>query len=479
MKDNSTQLAIIGGGPGGYAAAFLAADLGMTVTLIDPQDSPGGVCLYRGCIPSKALLHVAKLINETRAAGAWGLHFPQPRIELDKMRAWKEGVVGQLTLGLGQLVKQRKVEHIQATAIFQDAHTLKVTNAMGSHSSLRFEHAIIATGSRAARIPALDIDCERIWYSKEALALPQVPKRLLVIGGGYIGLELTTVYAALGSEVTVVEMTPTLLPGVDRELVRFLGKGIKPMVKEILLETTASDPKVDEHGIEISFNRADDKSFKRTFDTVLVAVGRRPVSTGLGLKNTAVQVDDKGFIQIDGQCRAAAPNIFAVGDVTGEPMLAHKASQQAQVAVEVIAGRRVAYEPAAVPAVVFTDPEVAWAGLGEAQAKAQGIDYSVARFPWAASGRAVTMGRGEGLTKLIIEAGTERIIGAAIVGPGAGEMIAEAVVAIEMAANVTDLSLCIHPHPTLSETLKEAAELFHGRATHLYRPLRKPKGASK
>lgn len=477
MAEQTTRLAVIGGGPGGYAAAFLAADLGMAVTLVEPETNPGGVCLYRGCIPSKALLHAAKLINEAQEAEDWGIHFARPRIDLDQLRNWKEGVVGQLTLGLGQLVKQRKVRHIQGSAVFQDHQTLMVTDNMGAQYRLRFEHAIIATGSRATRIPAFDIDSAHIWYSKDALALPRVPKRLLVVGGGYIGLELTTVYAALGAEVTVVEMTDALLPGADRELVRFLRKRLTHMTKEILLKTIAHSPNVQKNGIRISFKNANEEETIRIFDTVLVAVGRRPSSAGLALENTAVQVDGGGFIETDAQCRTDEPAIFAIGDVAGEPMLAHKASHEARVAVEVIAGRRVAYEPTAVPAVVFTDPEVAWAGLSEAEAKAQAIDHAVARFPWAASGRAVTLGRGEGMTKLVIDARSERILGAGIVGPGAGEMIAEAVLAIEMAANVTDLSLCIHPHPTLSETFKEAAEVFHGTATHLYRPKRKKKGA--
>ncbi len=479
MSPERTQLAVIGGGPGGYAAAFLAADLGRSVTLVDPMPQPGGACLYRGCIPSKALLHVARLIGEAREAKAWGLDFAEPGIDLDRMRRWKEQVVNQLTQGLGQLVKQRKIDHVRGTAAFQDNQTLVITDERGDRSSLHFEHAIIASGSRAARIPDFDSDSGRIWYSRAALDLPGVPKRLLVIGGGYIGLELTTVYAALGAEVTVVEMTASMLPGADRELVRFLRKRLAPTVKEILLETVAMAPKEQKNGIRVTLRDKAGKTAQRTFDTILVAVGRRPNSAGLGLDNTAVKVDEKGFLRIDEQRRTDEPSIFAIGDVAGEPMLAHKASHEARVAVEAILGRRVAYEPAVVPAVVFTDPEVAWAGLGEAEAKANGIDHTVVRFPWAASGRAITLGRGEGMTKLVVDTHSERILGAGIVGPGAGEMIAEAVVAIEMAATVTDLGLCIHPHPTLSETMKEAAEVFHGTATHLFRPVRKKKGAER
>ena len=474
MTDKSTQLVVVGGGPGGYAAAFLAADMGMDVTLVDPADNPGGACLYRGCIPSKALLHVAKLLNETREAAQWGIHFESPRIDVDQLRGWKEQVVGQLTGGLGQLVKQRKINHLRGTAVFKDAKTLTIVDGDGGLGvTLTFEHAIIATGSRATVIPGFDPDAEHIWYSKQALAVSEIPKRLLVIGGGYIGLELGSVYAALGTEVTVAEMMPGLLPGVDKELVRFLKKQLSSAFEGIHLKTTAADPKVQKNGVKVTLKGADGEGATRLFDKVLVAVGRRPHTQGLGLENTGVQLDDNGFIQIDGQRRTAQANIFAIGDVAGEPMLAHKASHEARIAVEVIAGEKVQYEPAAIPAVVFTDPEIAWAGLTEAEAKAQQTDYAVTRFPWAASGRAITLGRNQGMTKLLIDPNSERILGVGIVGPGAGEMIAEAVIAIEMAANVTDLSLSIHPHPTLSETMKEAAEVFHGTATHIYRPKRK------
>ncbi len=474
MTDQTTQLVVVGGGPGGYAAAFLAADLGMDVTLVDPADNPGGACLYRGCIPSKALLHVAKLVNEAREAEAWGIHFAEPKIDVDQLRGWKEQVVGQLTGGLGQLVKQRKVKHIQGTAAFKDAKTLTIADGSGGiGTTLSFDHAILATGSRATVIPGFDLESDHIWYSKQALDMPQVPKRLLVIGGGYIGLELGSVYASLGSAVTVAEMMPALLPGVDKELVRVLSRQLTSSFEGIHLNTTAVDPKVQKNGVKVTLKGAKDEIETRLFDKVLVAVGRRPHTQGLGLENTGVQTDDKGFIQIDAQRRTAEPHIFAIGDVAGEPMLAHKASHEARIAVEVIAGEKVIYEPAAIPAVVFTDPELAWAGLTETEAKAQGVDHVVTRFPWAASGRAITLGRNQGMTKLVIDPKTERVLGVGIVGPGAGELIAEAVMAIEMAANATDLSLAIHPHPTLSETLKEAAEVLHGTATHIYRPKRK------
>jgi dihydrolipoamide dehydrogenase len=473
MADRKTSLAIIGGGPGGYAAAFLAADLGLEATLVDPAVNPGGACLYRGCIPSKALLHVARLIGEARAAWEWGVHFDKPKIEIDQLRGWKEKVVSQLTGGLGRLVKERKITHLQGTAVFEDARTLKVTDVQGGERLLGFDQAIIATGSEPVLLPGFDGAAEHIWTSRQALELTEIPKRLLVIGGGYIGLELGTVYAALGAGVSVAEMTPHLLPGVDRELVRFLRKGIDPLFEQILLQTTATEPKVQKNGVKVSLKNEAGEASSALFDKILVAVGRRPNAGSLGLEKAVVQVNENGFIAVDEKRRTSAPGIFAVGDVAGQPMLAHKASHEARIAVEVIAGKNVVYEPAAIPAVVFTDPEVAWAGITEAEAKERGLAYKVSRYPWSASGRSATLGRSDGLTKLVVETDSERILGAGIVGPGAGELIAEAVVAIEMAATATDLGLCIHPHPTLSETLKEAAEIFHGTATHIHRPKRK------
>ena len=473
MSDQNTELVVIGGGPGGYSAAFLAADLGMDVALIDPAVDPGGVCLYRGCIPSKALLHVAKLIHEADAAREWGVEFGTPKIDAAQLSAWKGKVVGKLTSGLGQLVKKRKINHIQGTAAFNSARSLTVSDNLGGTGTLSFKKAIVAVGSTSSRIPGFDGGSEHIWFSKQALEVPEIPKRLLVIGGGYIGLELGTVYAALGAEVTVAEMMPALLPGVDKELVRYLKKQLSGSFKDILLETMAIDPRVQKNGVKVTLKDRSGGTTIRLFDKVLVAVGRCPSTEALGLEHTKVQLDEHGFIQVDERRQTAEPGIFAVGDVAGEPMLAHKASHEARIAVEVIAGKDVVYEPAAIPAVVFTDPEIAWAGLTESEAKAQGVEYTITRFPWAASGRAITLGRGQGLTKLVIETATERVLGVGIVGPGAGEMIAEAVVAIEMAATARDLSLTIHPHPTLSETIKEAAEVFHGTATHIFRPKRK------
>jgi dihydrolipoamide dehydrogenase len=479
MADKKTHLAVIGGGPGGYAAAFLAADLGLQVTLIDPAINPGGVCLYRGCIPSKALLHAARVIDEARAAKAWGLNFSGLKIQHARLREWKNEVVARLTGGLGQLVKQRKINYLQATAAFQDNRTLAVKTIDGGQGSLAFEFAIIATGSDTARIPQFELDSDRLLDATAALDLKEIPKKLLVIGGGYIGLELGTVYAALGTKVTVVEMTPGLLPGADRDLVKVLQKRLAGRMAAILLQTTVTSLKVQKNGIKATLEGPDVDQNTRIFDKVLLAVGRRPNSAGLGLANTTIEVDGRGFIKVDAQRRTAEKHIFAIGDVAGEPMLAHKASHEGRVAAEAIAGRQVAYEPAAIPAVVFTDPEIAWVGLTEKKAADRSIAHKVVRFPWAASGRAATLDRDDGLTKLVIDPHSERIIGMGIAGSGAGEMIAGGALAIEMGANVTDVGLTIHPHPTLTETIMEAADLFHGTATHFYQSKRTSHGPAK
>jgi dihydrolipoamide dehydrogenase len=468
---NSTQLAIVGAGSGGYAAAFLAADLGMQVTLIDQESRPGGVCLYRGCIPSKTLLHVAKLLTEAREAAAWGIEYPDPEIDIEKLRAHKENVVQQLTGGLRQLAKHRKVNYIQGWATLLDSNSLKIQNAEGQEEIWDFEHLILATGSRPATLPNLSLDSEHLMDSTSALELNDVPRTMLVIGGGYIGLELGTVYAALGSQVSVVEMMPGLLPGADRDLVRVLSKRLEKLFHSIMLNTTVAEMAEVEDGIQVRFE-GDVETVEQTFEKILVSVGRKPNSSGFGLENTQVQVDQRGFIQVDEQRQTAEPTIYAIGDVAGEPMLAHKATHEGRVAVEAIAGHKVAFQPHAIPAVVFTDPEVAWCGLTETQAKEQGYSIEVARFPWGASGRATTVGRNDGLTKLIIEPQTERVLGVGLVGTGAGELIAEGVLAVEMAALASDVRLSIHPHPTLSETVMEAAEVFFGQSTHVYRPKR-------
>jgi len=468
----STQLVVVGGGPGGYAAAFLAADLGLSTALVDPEVNPGGVCVYRGCIPSKALLHVANLIDESRHAKAWGVEFGDPKIDLGKLREFKDNVVKRLTSGTGQLVKHRKVQYLQGYAEIVDAHTLNVKLAKGGEERVQFEHAILATGSVPAIPPMLKVDDPRVMDSTGALDLPDIPKSLLVVGGGYIGLELGSVYAALGSAVTVVEMTAGLLPGADRDLVDILAKRIGQTMKSVLLETKVVSVKPQANGVRVTFE-GNVEPKEQLFDRVLVSVGRRPNSKIPGLERTQVQVDQRGFIMVDEQRRTHEPSIFAIGDVVGEPMLAHKASHEARVAVEVMAGANVAFTPRAIPAVVFTDPELAWAGLTEAQAAKEGRDVTIAKFPWAASGRAITLDRTDGLTKLVLDPESERVLGVGLVGPNAGEMIAEGVLAIEMGANATDLKLSIHPHPTLTETVMESAEVFFGQATHVYRPKKK------
>jgi len=473
-ETKKVHVAVIGGGPGGYAAAFLAADLGMQVTLIDPEVNPGGVCLYRGCIPSKALLHVAKLIEESQQAKSWGIEFPPAKIDLARLRTWKEGVVKKLTGGLGILSKQRHVEYVQGRAAFENSTTLRVTKVDGTETTLGFDRIIVATGSRPAIIPTLKIDSPRLMDSTGALDLQDIPGTLLVVGGGYIGLELGSVYAALGTRVTVVEMLSGLLPGADRDLVLPLHKRLEKMFETILLNTTVSSLKDEGSGIRATFDGASiqNENREKVFDRVLVSVGRQPNSKIPGLDRTQVHVNSRGFIEVNKQLQTADPSIFAIGDVVGEPMLAHKASHEGRVAAEAIAGHKVAFEPNAIPAVVFTDPEVAWCGLTETQAEKENREIKIAKFPWGASGRAVTLDRPEGVTKLIIDPQTERVLGVGIVGAGAGELIAEGVLAIEMAALAHDIAMTIHPHPTLSETVMNAAEVFFGTSTDVYRPKR-------
>ncbi len=464
------SIAVVGGGPGGYAAAFLAADLGMKVTLIDVEKNPGGVCLYCGCIPSKALLHVAKLIDESRHAKKWGIEFGEPKIDVAGLRGFKEKVVNNLTGGLGQLSKQRKVEYIQGKASFENSNTLKIAKSSGVDESRTFDRIIIATGSRPAVIPAFKLDTPRMMDSTSALDLSEVPKTLLVVGGGYIGLELGTVYAALGSKVSVVEMLSGLLPGADRDLVLPLQRRMEKIFDSIMLNTTVAGVKDEGHGIRVTFDGPEVKEREKVFDKVLVSVGRKPNSEITGLDKTQVKIGPRGFIQVNKQLQTDDSAIFAIGDVVGEPMLAHKASHEGRTAVEAIAGHKVAFEPNAIPAVVFTDPEIAWAGLTETQAQKENRRVTVTKFPWAASGRAMTLDRTEGLTKLILDPQTERVLGVGIVGAGAGELIAEGTLAIEMAALAKDLALTIHPHPTLSETVMQSAEVFFGTSTDLYRP---------
>ena len=481
MASESTQIVVLGAGPGGYAAAFYAADLGMQVVLVDEEQNPGGVCLYRGCIPSKALLHVAKVIEEASHASAWGVTFTEPHIDLDALRAFKQSVVDKLTGGVGQVAKMRKVKFLQGRGTFTGPRAMTVAGATG-HTELHFGHCVVATGSHPTRIPSLSIDSPRMLDSTSALDLPDVPKSLLVIGGGYIGLELGSVYAALGSKVSVVEMTPGLLPGADRDLVKVLHKRLEKQFAAIMLNTRVVALAEEEDGVRVTFGSdsgtdagSDQAGSPESalFDRVLVAVGRRPNSQVPGLDTTGVMIDSQGFIETDRQRRTAEPSIFAIGDVAGEPMLAHKASHEARVAIDAIAGDKAVFEPKAIPAVVFTDPEVAWCGLTEAGAAEQGVDVEVAKFPWAAVGRAITIDRPEGLTKLVLEPKSGRVLGVGIAGAGAGELIAEGVLAVEMGATAEDMRLTVHPHPTLSETLMESAEVFFGQSTHVYKPRRK------
>jgi dihydrolipoamide dehydrogenase len=471
-ESTNLNIAVVGAGPGGYAAAFLAADLGMTVTLIDPEVNPGGVCLYRGCIPSKALLHVAKLIDESKESKNWGIEFAAPKIDVNRLRSWKESVVKKLTGGLGILSKQRKVKYIQGRAAFENSTTLRVAKSDGSEESLSFDHIVLATGSRPAIVPALKLDTPRMMDSTGALNLEDVPGTLLVVGGGYIGLELGSVYAALGTRVTVVEMLSGLLPGADRDLVLPLHKRLEKMFESILLNTTITAVKNEGNGIRATLKAQDGSTQEKVFDRVLVSVGRNPNSEIAGLDKTRVQVGANGFIRINKQRQTDDPSIYAIGDVAGEPMLAHKAMHEGRTAIEAIAGHKVAFEPNAIPAVVFTDPEVAWAGLTETQAQKENREIKVTKFPWAASGRAATIDRPEGMTKIIFDPHTERVLGVGLVGVGVGEMIAEGVLAIEMSALAHDVAYTIHPHPTLSETVMNAAEVFFGTSTDIYRPKR-------
>lgn len=460
------KLVVIGGGPGGYAAAFRAADLGLEVTLVDAEGQLGGVCLLRGCIPSKALLHAARVISEAREAERFGVRFGVPEIDLERLRAWKGEVVGVLSQGVTHLAKRRGVRVLQASARFRDAGTLELEGAdVPGH--LGFDHAILATGSAPTIPPALRSDDERVMESTAALDLPVLPRRLLVVGGGYVGLELGTVYAVLGARVTVVEMTGDLLPGVDRDLVRPLEERLERLFATNDKSTRVVRLEAEKAGVRVHLEGAGVDS-SQLFDRVLVAVGRKPRTEGLGLERAGVELDEKGFVRVDRRRRTTEPRILAIGDVAGEPMLAHKAAREGKVAAEVLAGEASEFDSRAIPAVVFTDPEVAWCGLTETQAEAEGRKVEVRRFRWSASGRAHTLGRTEGLTKLILDGETERVLGMGAVGPGAGELVAEGALAVELSATARDVAETIHAHPTLAETLAEAAEAFLGQATHTY-----------
>lgn len=470
---------VLGGGPGGYAAAFLAADEGLDVTIVEAEPRLGGTCLLRGCIPSKALLHVAKVMHEVDDLREhWGVEYPgEPTINVDKVRAKKEQVITNLTSGLGSLAQRRKVKVIQARGTFINSTTMSL---QGTHESIpatgqiTFDHCILATGSVPAMPPAFDIGSDRVMDSTGALNLVDIPESMLVVGGGYIGLEMGSVYAQLGSKVTVVELAEGLLPGADRDLVKPLAKRIDKLCEGRVLTNTkvGSLTEVDDK-IEVTFEGPGYFGHKQ-YDRVLISIGRRPVTRGLGLENTSVVVNERGFVECDSQQRTADPHILAIGDVAGDPMLAHKATHEGRVAAEVIAGKGSVFDKKAIPAVVFTDPEIAWAGITETEAKRDGVAVEVEVYPWAASGRAQALGITEGLTKWLVDPDSGRVVGCGIVGSGAGELIAEAVLAIEMGCEVHDLTESVHPHPTLSETLMNAGEVHFGTATEIYKPKRKP-----
>ena len=464
------KLVVIGAGPGGYAAAFRAADLGIDVTLIDTQKNPGGVCLYKGCIPSKALLHAAKIIQEAEHIAEAGITFGKPKIDVKKLAAWKSSVVEKMTSGLGQLSKARKINFVQGRASFSNSSTVMIKKADGLEETMSFDYALVATGSEPNIIPNLPKDSPHFWDSTKALELNEIPKTLLVVGGGYIGLELGSVYAALGTKVTVVELGDSLLTGADRDLVKILAKNLETKLHKILLSTKVTEYKEVRGGVQVTFDSLTGKDATQVFEKVLVCVGRKPLSQGLGLENTKIKINERGFITVDQQLRTTESHIFAVGDIIGNPMLAHKATHEGLVAAEVIAGHRVFFDAKVIPAVVFTDPEIAWCGLTETEAKQQGKEIKIAQFPWQASGRATSMGLKEGLTKLIIDPQSEKILGVGIAGSGAGELIAEGALAIEMGATALDLALTIHSHPTLSETIMEAADVFFGQSVHVYKP---------
>jgi len=465
------EVLVLGAGPGGYTAAFRAADLGKQVVLVEKHASLGGVCLNVGCIPSKALLHVAKVINEATDAAQHGVSFGQPQIDIDQVRSWKDGVVSKLTGGLKQLAKQRKVQVVQGTAKFASPNSVTVATADGE-KNITFDSAIIAAGSSTVNIPGFPCDDPRLIDSTGALQLQDVPQRMLVIGGGIIGLEMATVYSALGSRISVVELADGLIPGADRDLVRPLQRRIEKRYEAIYLKTRVTQIEPQADGLRVSFE-GDNAPEPQLYDRVLVAVGRRPNGREITAEAAGVNVDERGFITVDQQMRTNVPHIHAIGDIVGEPMLAHKAAHEGKVAAEVIAGHKSAFDALTIPSVAYTDPEIAWMGLTETRAKAEGIEYEKASFPWAASGRALSIGRDEGATKLLLDPQTRRILGAGIVGVNAGELIAEAVLALEMGADIEDLGLTVHPHPTLSETLGFAAEMAAGTITDLMPPRRK------
>jgi len=466
--DIHAEVLVLGAGPGGYTAAFRAADLGKNVVLVERFPTLGGVCLNVGCIPSKALLHVAKVLTEAEAVAHAGIEFGKPKIDLARLRAWKAGVVGKLTKGLAGLAKQRKVQVVHGTGRFASPHTLRVEGAAGA-KTLSFDHCVIAAGSSIARIPGFPYDDKRMIDSTSALELPGVPKRLLVIGGGIIGLEMATVYDALGAKVSVVELMDSLIPGADKDIVRPLAKRIEKRYEQVLLNTKVAKIEPQKDGLKVTYEGANAPQ-PEIFDSILMAVGRRPNGNDINAQAAGVNVNERGYIPVDRQLRTNVPHIHAIGDICGEPMLAHKATHEGKTAAEVIAGHKAFFDARTIPAVAYTDPEVAWMGETETQLQARGAAYERASFPWAASGRALSMDRDEGMTKLLFDKSTRRLLGAALVGVNAGELISETVLAYEMGADATDIGLTVHPHPTLSETIFFAAEIAEGSITDLFMP---------
>jgi dihydrolipoamide dehydrogenase len=473
--DLHAEVLVLGSGPGGYTAAFRAADLGRKVVLVERYPTLGGVCLNVGCIPSKALLHAAKVVDEAREMGERGIRFGEPEIDLDALRSWKDSVVGKLTAGLASMAKRREVTVVRGTGTFASPHTLTVDGEDGT-KTVSFDAAIVAAGSRVMELPGIPLDDPRVLDSTRALELREVPERLLVVGGGIIGLEMASVYAALGSRITVVELLDRLMAGADPDIVKPLRKRIEPRYEAIHLETKVAEVKAQKNGLKVRFEAASEGGEApepKIFDAVLVAVGRRPNGDRIGAEAAGLEVDDRGFLRVDERQRTNVPHIYAIGDIVGQPLLAHKASHQGKVAAEVASGERSAFDARVVPSVAYTDPEVAWAGVTEEEAKERGIAYGKGTFPWSASGRSLGLGRDEGMTKLLFEEETGRLLGAGIVGPNAGDLISEVALAIEMGCVAADIGLTIHPHPTLSETVAFAAEAFEGTLTELYKPKRR------
>lgn len=470
--EEKKQIVVLGAGPGGYAAAFHAADLGLDVTMIDPKENPGGVCLFHGCIPTKALLHIASVREQTEAAREWGLSFSDVKVDLGKVRSWKESVVDRLTGGVGQLAKSHKVNFLRGMARLKGKNVLEYEPVEGKKSEIGFENLIIATGASPGQLENIPFD-DIVMNAEKALELKDVPQKLLVIGAGYIGLEMSIIYEALGSEITICEFTNDILPGLDQDLKDIFRKEQERLIGRAMFGTRVTSIKKEKNKVRVEFGSGDGKKSEGVFDKILVGIGSKPNSKDIGLEDAGVKTDEKGFIIVDEFRRTNIENIYAIGDVAGQPMLAHKATFEGRVAAGHVAGQKTAYEPQAIPAVVFTQPEIAWAGLTETEAKARGIKYEVAKFPWIASGRAISLGLKSGLTKLIIDPETERILGGAAIGKDAGSLVPEIALAIEMAAVVRDLELTIHPHPTLSETIMEAAEAYFGEATHIFRRKRK------